>query len=64
VKLSNDLVGEVVKFQSYEDSVELVISVSSDLNIVAVADKIELSKLGLTNKAYISIDYDDILIGV
>jgi molybdate transport system regulatory protein len=64
VKLSNDLTGDVVEFKSYEESVELAMSIGQSIRIIAVVNKREISKLGLTNKAYISIDYDDILIGV
>lgn len=61
---SNYLYGEIINMQSFSNDIELTLGVGEITKLTAVVNKEDISQLGVTNKAYISIGYDNILIGV
>jgi molybdate transport system regulatory protein len=64
MEYANELQGSIIKSESIDNDMEIMIAITKEVKIVAVVGKKELSKLGITDKAYISINYDDILIGI
>jgi len=64
VKQTNDISGDIITMQGYNDNVELVVGIAEYTQLIAVVNKKDISKLGVTDRAYISISYENILIGV